>query len=483
MSRSKRRASTSTTTRFRRTRTTPRRWSRRSVRSTAGRARPGCCSERPFFRGRNLFRAGARSDRRLQDPQPRNPRGPAMNSGLRNPWLQLVAGVICMAMIANLQYGWTLFVDPIVNGQGWSRAAVQVSFTIFVLVATGGVLSGIAWVIDANAHSLTVLYAGAVVAGVGAGIVYGTCIGNALKWFAGRRGLAAGLTSAGFGAGAAVTVIPLSNMIKASGYQHTFMFFGILQGLVILVVAMLLQTPPKVPAEAAKINPRVLQGNRDYNPGQTLASPVFWVMYVMFVLVGSGGLTAVAQLGPIANDRYINSFPVTIMAWTLPALTFALVLNNYMNGISRPLLGFVSDRIGRELTMFIAFMLEGIGIFALNIYGTTPLAFVLLSGAVFFAWGEIYSIFPATTRDHFGQKYATTNYGMLYTAKGTASILVPFASVITAATGNWSMVLIIAAIFNIVAAVMALAVLRPLRKWEISRSTPTTPIATAAYGS
>jgi OFA family oxalate/formate antiporter-like MFS transporter len=159
------------------------------------------------------------------------------------------------------------------------------------------------------------------------------------------------------------------------------------------------------------------------------------------------------------------------------------VLNNYMNGISRPLLGFVSDRIGRELTMFIAFMLEGIGIFALNIYGTTPLAFVLLSGAVFFAWGEIYSIFPATTRDHFGQKYATTNYGMLYTAKGTASILVPFASVITAATGNWSMVLIIAAIFNIVAAVMALAVLRPLRKWEISRSTPTTPIATAAYGS
>ncbi len=413
-----------------------------------------------------------------------------MPSGLRNPWLQLIAGIICMAMVANLQYGWTVFVDPIREGHGWSRAAVQVSFAVFVLVETwlvpfeaalvdrygprimvgaGGVLAGLAWIIDSNAQSLEMLYLGGVVAGLGAGIVYGTCIGNALKWFAGRRGLAAGLTSAGFGAGAAITVIPLTQMIKSSGYQHTFLFFGILQGLVILVVSMLLVTPPKAPAEASRINPRVLQGKRDYTPAQTLASPVFWVMYVMFVLVGSGGLTAVAQLGPIANDRYINVIPVTILAWTLPALTFALALNNIMNGITRPLLGFVSDRIGRELTMCLAFLLEGIGIFALNIYGTTPVAFVLLSGLVFFAWGEIYSIFPATTRDHFGQKYATTNYGMLYTAKGTASLLVPLASVITAATGSWSMVLIIAGAFNIAAALIAIFVLRPLRVREINR--------------
>lgn len=414
-----------------------------------------------------------------------------MPTALRNPWVQLVAGVVCMAMIANLQYGWTVFVDPIANGQGWGRAAIQVSFAIFVLVetwlvpfeaalvdkygprimvATGGILAGLAWVIDANAHSLFMLYAGGVVAGVGAGIVYGTCIGNALKWFSGRRGLAAGLTSAGFGAGAAVTVIPLTIMIKNSGYQHTFLFFGILQGLVILAFSMLLITPPKVPAEAAKVNPRVLQNNRDYTPGQALISPVFWVMYVMFVLVASGGLTAVAQLASIAGDRYINTIPVTIFAITAPALTYALSLNNIMNGITRPLLGFVSDRIGREWTMFGAFMLEGIGIFALNQFGTTPVAFVILSGLVFFAWGEIYSIFPATTRDHFGQKYATTNYGMLYTAKGTASLLVPLASVITAATGNWTAVLAIAAVFNIVAAVMAVGVLRPLRVREIRNS-------------
>ncbi|MBV8579440.1 MAG: oxalate/formate MFS antiporter [Candidatus Eremiobacteraeota bacterium] len=414
-----------------------------------------------------------------------------MPTALRNPWVQLVAGVVCMAMIANLQYGWTVFVNPLATKHGWANAAIQISFTIFVLVETwlvpfeaalvdrygprvmvaiGGLLAGLAWVIDAYADSLFLLYVAGAIAGIGAGIVYGTCIGNALKWFAGRRGLAAGLTSAGFGAGAAITVIPLTMMIRSSGYEHTFLFFGILQGLVILVFSMLLVTPPKAAPQAAKLNPRVLQGTRDYTPAQTLGSPVFWVMYVMFVLVASGGLTAVAQLAPIANDRYINNIPVTILGITAPALTYALSLNNIMNGITRPLLGFVSDRIGRETTMFGAFLLEGIGIFALMQWGVTPVAFVLLSGLVFFAWGEIYSIFPATTRDHFGQKYATTNYGMLYTAKGTASLLVPTAGVITAATGSWSAVLAIAAAFNIVAAVMALAVLRPLRVREINKT-------------
>jgi OFA family oxalate/formate antiporter-like MFS transporter len=384
--------------------------------------------------------------------------------------------------------------------QGWARAAIQVSFTIFVLVETwlvpfeaalvdrygprvmvaiGGVLAGLAWIIDAYATSLFVLYIGGAIAGVGAGIVYGTCIGNALKWFSGRRGLAAGLTSAGFGAGAAVTVIPLTMMIASHGYQYTFAFFGMLQGLVILVVSMLLVKPPKVPAEAARINPRVLQGTRDFTPAEALRSPVFWVMYVMFVLVGAGGLMAVAQLGPIASDRYINNIPVTILGITAPALTYALSLNNIMNGITRPALGWISDRIGRETTMFFAFLVEGVGIFALMQFGTTPVLFVILSGLVFFAWGEIYSIFPATTRDHFGQKYATTNYGMLYTAKGTAALLVPLASVITAATGSWSAALAIAAAANIVAALMAVGILRPLRVREL-RAYDAVPVAPSA---
>ncbi|HXF35162.1 MAG TPA: oxalate/formate MFS antiporter [Candidatus Acidoferrales bacterium] len=409
--------------------------------------------------------------------------------GLRNPWFQLITGIVCMAMIANLQYGWTVFVNPIHDKMGWTRAAIQVSFTLFVLVETwlvpfeaalvdkfgprimvavGGALAGLAWIINSHATSLPMLYFGGIVAGIGAGIVYGTCIGNALKWFASRRGLAAGLTSAGFGAGAALTVIPLTLMIKSGGYQQTFLFFGIVQGLIVIVAAMFLVTPPKrALPEATK--PRTLQGVKDYAPAETLRSPVFWIMYVMFVLVGAGGLMAVAQLGPIAKDFGISNTPVSIFGVTLAALTYALSLNNIMNGITRPVLGWISDRIGRETTMFWAFLVEGLGIFALMVFGHSPVGFVLLSGLVFFAWGEIYSIFPSTTRDHFGQKYATTNYGMLYTAKGTASLVVPLASVLTAATGSWTAALTVAAIFNIVAAIMALVVLYPVRLREIRR--------------
>jgi MFS transporter, OFA family, oxalate/formate antiporter len=392
-------------------------------------------------------------------------------------------------MIANLQYGWTVFVNPIHEQQGWSLAAIQVSFTIFVLVETwlvpfeaafvdkygprvmvaiGGALAGLAWAIDSLATTLPMLYFGGIIAGVGAGIVYGTCIGNALKWFGSRRGLAAGLTSAGFGAGAALTVIPLTMMVKSGGYQQTFLVFGLVQGLIVVIAAMMLVTPPKGPVELQK--PRTLQGVKDYTPAETLRSPVFWVMYVMFVLVGAGGLMAVAQLGPIAKDFGIANVPVSIFGVTLAALTYALSLNNIMNGITRPVLGWVSDRIGREMMMFVAFLVEGLGIFALMVFGHSTIAFVLLSGLVFFAWGEIYSIFPSTTRDHFGQTYATTNYGMLYTAKGTASLVVPLASVLTAATGNWTAALGVAAIFNIIAAIMAMAVLYPLRLREIGKA-------------
>jgi MFS transporter, OFA family, oxalate/formate antiporter len=411
--------------------------------------------------------------------------------GLRNPWVQLVVGIVCMAMIANLQYGWTVFVNPIHQQMGWSQAAIQVSFTLFVLVETwlvpfeaalvdrygprlmvlaGGVFAGLAWVINSQATSLGGLYFGGIMAGIGAGIVYGTCIGNAVKWFAGRRGLAAGLTAAGFGAGAALTVIPLTKMVSSHGYQATFLVFGVLQGLIVILAALFLVTPPRTGAPE-KMKARTLQNVRDYTPAQTLRSPVFWVMYVMFVLVGAGGLMAVAQLGPITKDFGIANVPVTILAITLPTLTFALSLNNIMNGITRPVLGWISDRVGRELTMFVAFMLEGLGIIALMKFGTTPLAFVLLSGIVFFAWGEIFSIFPATTRDHFGQRYATTNYGMLYTAKGTAALVVPLASVLTAATGSWTAALSVAAIFNIVAAIAAIAVLYPMRVREIRKQT------------
>ena len=205
------------------------------------------------------------------------------------------------------------------------------------------------------------------------------------------------------------------------------------------------------------------QSRRDYAPAEVLKTPPFWAMYVMFVLVAAGGLMAVAQLALIAKDYKVDAIPVTLLGLTLPALTFALSIDRVLNGFCRPFFGWVSDHIGRENTMFIAFLLEGLGIYALLLLAGNPVWFVILSGVVFFAWGEIFSLFPATSTDLYGRKFATANYGMLYTAKGTAALLVPFANVLKSATGGWHAVFYVAAILNIIAAVMALVVLKPMR--------------------
>jgi len=408
--------------------------------------------------------------------------------------MQLLMGIVCMAMIANLQYGWTLFVNPIADKHGWSRAAIQVAFTIFVLTETwlvpiegylvdrfgprpvvlvGGLFCGLGWVLNSMADTLGLLYFAAAVSGIGAGAVYGTCVGNALKWFPDRRGLAAGLTAAGFGAGSALTILPISAMIKSSGYESAFLYFGIGQGVVVVLLALLLTDPRQsVSAGVAKVakavgHGSVLQSRRDFKPMEVVRSPVFWVMYFMFVVVAAGGLMATAQLGPIAKDFHIGDVPVSIMGLTLPALTFALAIDRVLNGVTRPFFGWVSDRIGREPTMFVAFGLEAFGILALYHYGQNPVAFVVLTGLVFFAWGEIYSLFPSTCADTFGSKYAASNAGMLYTAKGTASLVVPLSSVLVSMTGSWHSVFIVASSLNALAALMAWFILRPMRRAHI----------------
>ena len=397
-------------------------------------------------------------------------------------WVQLAFGIVCMVMIANLQYGWTLFVLPIDAKYQWGRAAIQVAFSIFVLTETwlvpvegwfvdrfgpkivvliGGILVGIAWVMNAFADSLTLLYIAAAIGGVGAGAVYGTCIGNALKWFPDRRGLCAGLTAAGFGAGSALTIIPIQAVIAGAGYEAAFLWFGLGQGVVVVALSLLLRAPR--PGETPAAQAKVQQSLRDYAPWEMVQSPIFWVMYAMFVLVGAGGLMATAQLAPIAKDFQIDAVPVSLIGITLPALTFALSIDRILNGVTRPFFGWVSDNIGRENTMLIAFGLEAVGIWALAQFGHDPVMFVVLSGVVFFAWGEIYSLFPSTCTDVYGVKYATTNAGLLYTAKGTASLLVPLGNVIAQATGSWHSVFLIAAAMNLVAALAAPLILRPLR--------------------
>ena len=350
-------------------------------------------------------------------------RYPTAEAARRHRWAQLLIGVVCMAMIANLQYGWTLFVNPLDQKYHWGKSAIQFAFFIFVfaetwlvpiegylvdrfgprlVVMTGGVMVGIAWTINAFADSLAVLYFAAAIGGIGAGAVYGTCVGNALKWFTGRRGLAAGLTAAGFGMGSAATIIPISMIIKSSGYEAAFLYFGIGQGLVVFLLSFLLAAPEKGTAEQEREAPiHVAQTRIDFTWKQMIKTPVFWIMYLMFVLMAAGGLVATAQLGPIAKDFNIADTPVSLLGLSLPALTFALSLDRVFNGLTRPFFGWISDYIGREITMFIAFGLEALGIYALSLFGHDPVYFVLLSGLVFFGWGEIYSLFPAICGDTF----------------------------------------------------------------------------------
>jgi MFS transporter, OFA family, oxalate/formate antiporter len=402
-------------------------------------------------------------------------------SGFR--WLQLVMGIVCMAMIANLQYGWTLFVDPIDAKYHWGRAAIQLAFTLFVVTETwlvpveawfvdrygprivimfGGVMIAIAWILNSFADTLVLLYAAAIVGGIGAGSVYGTCVGNALKWFPDRRGLAAGATAAGFGAGAAITVVPIANMISASGYQHAFLTFGIGQGVIVFILAFFMRKPSHaMPVRKKQLN--LPQTKIDFTPPQTLRSPIFWVMYLVFVMVAAGGLMTAAQIAPIAHDFKIDNQPVNILGFQMVALTFAISLDRIFDGFGRPLFGWVSDTIGREHTMFIAFGTAALMLLTLSAYGHIPIVFVLATAVYFGVFGEIYSLFPATSGDTFGAKFAATNNGMLYTAKGTASLLVPLASVVAASYG-WQAVFVIAVALNATAALLALFVIKPMRR-------------------
>ncbi|MDQ0138492.1 oxalate/formate MFS antiporter [Cupriavidus necator] len=415
-------------------------------------------------------------------------------------WMQLIVGVVCMIATANIQYAWTLFVPEIQDTYGWSRASIQVAFTVFVLVQTwlapiegyfidkfgprmmvafGAVFIGAAWCINSQATTLMGFYIGAAVGGLGVGSIYATCINNALKWFPDRRGLAVGLTAGGYGAGSAATILPIAAMIESQGFQHTFLFFGLLQGSLAFVAAWFLRSPK---AHEVKASQKLVQATRDYTLKEALCTRLFWLMLIMFVLVVTGGMMAVAQLGVIAKDLGVKEFKVDLHFFVMAALPLALMLDRIMNGISRPLFGWISDNIGREKTMVIAFTLEGLGIIALGYFGSNPYAFLILSGVVFLAWGEVYSLFSALAGDAFGTKHIGKIYGVLYTAKGIGALFVPIGNLMMEATGTWSTVLYTVAAMDLTAAFLAIMVLRPVLKSHVATARSLYSKETAAAG-
>ncbi|HZL39147.1 MAG TPA: oxalate/formate MFS antiporter [Pseudolabrys sp.] len=405
---------------------------------------------------------------------------PTAKSTASTRWIQLVLGMIAMMSISSPQYVWTLFTKSFQDGLGATLADIQWTFSILIilqtwlsplqgymvdrfgprlLIAVGCLMSGAGWITSAYATSLTGLYfTYGLFCGVGTGIVYIGIIGLMVRWFPDRRGFATGMVAAGYGFGAIATTFPISSMMASAGYQHTLVVFGIILGVVGAAAALAMRMPQasdKLPAVA------VMSSAKDVAPTDMLKTKVFWLMFFMMTMMSTGGLMIISQFASFSRD-----FGVTkVMVFGLAALPLALTIDRITNGLTRPFFGWLSDRIGRENTMGIAFLMEACAVTAMVLLRDNTLVFVLLSGVVFFGWGEIFSLFPSTLTDTFGTKSATTNYGFLYMAQGVGSVLgAPVAALIYAKAGSWLPVFAIIICLDALTGILALVALKPMRK-------------------
>jgi MFS transporter, OFA family, oxalate/formate antiporter len=405
-----------------------------------------------------------------------------------NRWYQLVLGLIAMMAISSPQYVWTLFTGPLNQKLGTTLAELQWTFSLLIILQTwcspmqaylvdrygprllislGALMSGGGWVLSSYVDNLWALYfTYGVICGFGTGIIYVGIIGLMVRWFPDRRGLATGLAAAGYGFGAFFTSFPIDSMIKSSGYAHTLLVWGVVQGIIGIVAAQWLRIPPEgwVPEGYTPATATTTQTTRSYTPREMLKTPVFYLLFFMMALMSTSGLMVTSNVGPFANEYHVAQAMVLGMA----ALPLSLTLSRVTNGLTRPFFGWVSDHIGREMTMFVAFSLEAVAILVLFAFIDQPALFVVLTGLVFFGWGEIFSLFPSTLTDTFGPKFAATNYGFLYIAQGVGSILGgPAAAYLKQMTGSWNAVFIIVAMLDVITALLAITALRSMRARHI----------------
>src|ERR1700723_3496013 len=400
-------------------------------------------------------------------------------------WMQLLLGFIVMMTISSPQYVWTLFVPSFQKTTGSILSEVQWTITFLivlqtwlsplqgflierlgpkVLIGLGAAMSGVGWIASSYITTIWGLYATyGLLCGLGTGIVYVGIIGLMGRWFPDRRGLATGVVAAGYGFGAILTTFPIDTMMKEAGYQHTLIVFGIILGIIGAVAALAIRMPtsedvlPPPPAMASRVGVR---------PQEMLRSKVFWLMFFMMTMMSTGGLMIISQFAAFSRDFGVAG----VMVFGLAALPLALTIDRLTNGLTRPFFGWVSDKIGRENTMGIAFLMEAAAVTLMVMFRNDALVFVILSGVVFFGWGEIFSLFPSTLTDTFGAQHATTNYGMLYVAQGVGSILGgPLAALLRQETGSWLPVFAIIISMDALTGILALAVLKPMRRAYLAK--------------
>jgi len=403
-----------------------------------------------------------------------------------NRWLQLVLGLVCMMAISSPQYVWALFTKPLTDSLGVSLAEVQVTFSLLIVLQTflspwqgflidrfgprillsaGAILTGLSWALAAGATTVTGLYLSyGVLGGIGTGIIYVGTVCHVAQWFPDRRGLATGLVAAGYGFGAILTTFPISHIIRASNYRHALLDFGVILGVVGLISAQGLRRP-EGGWEAAQLEltpaPSHKRAFRSFTPAEMLKTPIFWLMFVMMMMMSTSGLMVVSQMGAFTRDFGMAD----VLVFGFAALPLALSIDRFANGLTRPFFGWISDRIGRENTMVIAFALEGLAMTIWLLTRRDAATFVLMSGLVFFGWGEIFSLFPSTLTDTYGSKHATSNYGLLYTAQGVGSVLGgPIAALLHQATGSWIPVFEVIIAMNFATAILAHFALKPMRR-------------------
>lgn len=408
-------------------------------------------------------------------------------------WVRLIAAVVAMMMIANLQYSWTAFVKPITHAMHWKLSDVQWGFTLFIAFETwampfsgwlidrlgprlflsvAGLFCGLGWAEIGQATTLPQIYFFYALAGFGAALVYCGATGIGLKWFADKRGLAAGLIAAGFGSGAALFIAPITHILHTQNYRAAFLYTGIAQGAMIILAAQFLQNPPRTaPVAAGPASVKVRRHHDDFNSFEMLMTPHFYLMFAMALMMGIGGLMATAQVGPMADTLKLGA----------AVLTLSLTINPLANGAGRIFWGWVSDLIGREHTMTVAFFLQALILLSVVVIGKhSATAFIVTIALVFFTWGEVYSLFPSACADYFGSRNASSNYSFLYAAKGVASILGGgLAAKLFEKTGSWDYGFYGCAVLALMASVLAIV----LRRMPLPQKAALPATSTAAAAS